>query len=267
MQVGTAGVPVYTLTGSTPIFEVLNMSAELRYTSAPVLLHSPIFVSWPARIRATTVDQSIGPLLYGGRPVMIADGVELTLVNSLQGGNIFVDFPTLQVANGGRFGPRSQWLSFSSGMDLRKGAHLPRRTAFLVDDAVGAGTLSTQTAYSCGALAKGDTANICFQSLVPAEAPGGFNYAALGTAPSVFSGGLRVGARTASRPETIVQIEGNGILPAAITQSEEHAHPSAPAPGSSRSYVKDGLFVIQYNDGGTVKYTTLDLRKGSTAAP
>ena len=57
-----------------------------------------------------------------------------------------------------------------------------------------------------------------------------------------------------SDPDTQLHVDG------AVTLEEESSTPSNPTSGSQcRMYMKDDKLIIQYNDGGTVRYKYLDL--------
>lgn len=83
-----------------------------------------------------------------------------------------------------------------------------------------------------------------------------------GDADNALLGGLALGT-SSTAPDTILHVRANSAATArrgAITFEEDSANPGSPTSGSQmRVYMKADKFVIQYNDGGTVRYKYLDL--------
>src|SRR5262245_54438488 len=89
---------VYTMNSAASIFEMMNMSAELRYTQSPIAGAGPVMASWPSTIRATKNPISLAPAFYKAIPLLIADGVPFTLTDLTPS---YEDVPTLVTASGG----------------------------------------------------------------------------------------------------------------------------------------------------------------------
>lgn len=83
-----------------------------------------------------------------------------------------------------------------------------------------------------------------------------------GDADNSIEGGLRLGADS-SVPDTVLHLGPNSASTArraAITFEEDSATPSNPTSGTQmRVYMRADKFIIQFNDGGTVRYKYLDL--------
>lgn len=77
------------------------------------------------------------------------------------------------------------------------------------------------------------------------------------------SGGTVALGVNVSSPETSLHIShmgsGTGKEHAALTMQSSVENPADPAVGQFREYLKGSLRVIQYNDGGTIRYKSLDL--------
>jgi hypothetical protein len=72
------------------------------------------------------------------------------------------------------------------------------------------------------------------------------------------SGGVSLGAQ--ATPDTLLHLRGNANAHGSLTLESESADPPAPAAGAqARLYIKGSKLVIQWNDGGTVLYTTVPL--------
>src|SRR4029450_4027645 len=97
---------VYMMDSAASIFEMINMSAELRYTHSPIAGAGPVMASWPATIRATKNPIALAPAFYKAIPLLIADGVPFTLTDLTPS---YEDVPTLVTANGGSFAAYSDW--------------------------------------------------------------------------------------------------------------------------------------------------------------
>jgi hypothetical protein len=66
------------------------------------------------------------------------------------------------------------------------------------------------------------------------------------------------GVRTAS-PETSIHVGLSDSDDAAISYDVTVTTPANPSASKARHYVKDGKFVIQFNDASTIRYKYLDL--------
>jgi hypothetical protein len=152
---------VYMMDSAASIFEMINMSAELRYTHSPIAGAGPVMASWPSTIRATKNPIALAPAFYKAIPLLIADGVPFTLTDLTPS---YEDVPTLVTANGGSFAESSAWTSFRSGAVVGAGVTLGQRRALHVKDAMGKGSLLTQIGIDIDPLTKGGIANVSLRS-------------------------------------------------------------------------------------------------------
>ena len=87
-----------------------------------------------------------------------------------------------------------------------------------------------------------------------------------------FTSGGRVGVGV-SNPETTLHLAGNAGITLNIRNNTDPTPTTPTASSEARIYVRQHYLVIQYNDGGTVRYKSLPLSgtgiawEHSTSAP
>jgi hypothetical protein len=122
---------------------------------------------------------------------------------------------------------------------------VPNYSAVRIEAPGGAGAITQLTAIDIRDF-KGRAAN-------------NYSLRSLGTAVHMrHSGGVSLGAQ--ATPDTLLHLHGNASAHGSLTVESESADPPAPKAGTqARLYVKGNKLVIQWNDGGTVLYTTIPL--------